>query len=181
MVRQLLIYARQTDGAPRLVDSATLLASVEALSRTLVPLSVTLDVQTPADAQMVRVDEALCVTALLNLIKNGVDAVEGVGQIRVQAVARVLTVPSRCAAGQSLPAGEYVAFTVTDTGPGIPDGNMHRVTDPFFTTRPVGKGSGLGLSMVAGFAVKSGGGLLISSSSTGAAVTILLPRVTPPR
>jgi len=119
--------------------------------------------------------------AMLNLIKNGVDAVGGAGQIIVTGAARRLDAPLKCAAGQSLAVGDYVAFSVVDTGPGIPDGDMDRVTDPFFTTKGVGKGSGLGLSMVAGFALKSGGGLQITSSPLGAVVTILLPDATPPR
>lgn len=181
VVRQLLIYARQTDGAPRQVQTSSLLGSVEALCRTLVPSSVALSVRPPSERLSVRADEALLMAALLNLIKNGVDAVEGAGEIIVTGAARRLDAPLKCAAGQSLAAGDYVAFSVADTGPGIPDGDMDRVTDPFFTTKAVGKGSGLGLSMVAGFALKSGGGLQITSSPLGAVVTILLPAATPPR
>lgn len=175
VVRQLLAYARQTDGNPRPLVVADLLKSVEALCKTLVPTSVAFTVQPAEDRLVVHVDESLLVAALLNLIKNGVDAVEGSGRITVSGSARRLSEPMACLAGQTLPTGTFLALAVADTGPGIPEEILHRVTDPFFTTKAVGKGSGLGLSMVTGFASRSGGGLEILSSAQGTTATLLLP------
>jgi signal transduction histidine kinase len=78
-----------------------------------------------------------------------------------------------------LGAGDFVEFLVADTGSGIPPEILNRVTDPFFTTKAFGKGSGLGLSMVAGFAAQSGGGLEIQSSDNGTVVSLLLPVAKP--
>jgi two-component system, cell cycle sensor histidine kinase and response regulator CckA len=177
VVRQLLAYARQTDGSPHMVDASDLLRSVEALCKTFIPESITLKISLPSTAISVGVDDSLFVTAVLNLIKNGLDAIEGPGQITVTAVSRHLIQPLKCTAGQLLPAGHFVVFAVTDTGNGIPIDIVDRVADPFFTTKAVGKGSGLGLSMVSGFAMQAGGGLEIQSSKKGTVVSIFLPAI----
>lgn len=175
VVRQLLAYARQTDGTPNVVDARDLLRSVEELCKTFIPESIALEVSLPPKAISVTVNDALFVTAMSNLIKNGVDAIGGSGQITVTAVLRHLVQPLKCTAGQLLPAGYFVGFVVADTGNGIPLDVLELVADPFFTTKAVGKGSGLGLSMVAGFAIQMGGGLEIQSSEKGTVVSILLP------
>jgi two-component system, cell cycle sensor histidine kinase and response regulator CckA len=177
VVRQLLTYARQTEGSPKAVDAKSLLSSVETMCRTFVPESTALIVSLPSKTMCVVVDEALFVTAMLNLIKNGVDAIEHPGQITVTAAPRHLVKPLKCTAGQFLPAGNFIQFVVADTGTGIPPDLLDRVADPFFTTKAVGKGSGLGLSMVAGFAMQMGGGLEIQSSGEGTVVSMLLPAV----
>jgi CheY-like chemotaxis protein len=77
----------------------------------------------------------------------------------------------------NVPAGEYVALSVTDTGTGMSSTTMARVFDPFFTTKPLGQGTGLGLSMIYGFVQQSGGHIhLRSEVGQGTTVTIYLPR-----
>jgi two-component system, cell cycle sensor histidine kinase and response regulator CckA len=177
VVRQLLTYARQTESTPQVTDAAVLLGSVETMCRTLIPATVTLTIATPQLPMSVAVDDALFITAILNFIKNGIDAIEGAGRIDLTVKPLKLTKPKLSSAGQTMSAGNYLAFTVTDSGPGIPADTLSRVFDPFFTTKPVGKGSGLGLSMVAGFAVQSGGGTEIKSSEGGTGVSLQLPDV----
>ena len=81
------------------------------------------------------------------------------------------------AGGDELPAGDYVALSVADSGSGIAPEHLAKVFDPFFTTKEPGKGSGLGLSMVYGFAQQSGGQVRIASElGRGTTVTMLLPR-----
>jgi two-component system NtrC family sensor kinase len=72
-------------------------------------------------------------------------------------------------------SGQFVAIHVADTGSGIPEDVMARVFEPFFTTKPAGQGTGLGLSQVYGFAKQSGGTVLITTSSSGTELTLLLP------
>jgi CheY-like chemotaxis protein len=77
----------------------------------------------------------------------------------------------------SLPAGEYVRVSVTDTGIGIAPEHLDRVFEPFFTTKPVGKGTGLGLSQIFSFAAQSGGDVSIESTlGVGTTVALYLPR-----
>ena len=76
-----------------------------------------------------------------------------------------------------MPAGEYMALSVTDTGTGMPPDVIARAFDPFFTTKPLGQGTGLGLSMIYGFVQQSGGHVhLRSEDGQGTTVTIYLPR-----
>jgi two-component system, cell cycle sensor histidine kinase and response regulator CckA len=175
VVRQLLTYARQTEGTSKALDASDLLRSVEAMCRTLIPESISLLVSFPSKRMAVVVDDALFVTAMLNLIKNSVDAIDKSGHVTLSANSRLVAKPIKCVSGQVLPAGSYVEFVVADTGMGIPSDVLDRVADPFFTTKAVGKGSGLGLSMVAGFTMQMGGGLEIQSDEGGTVVAVLLP------
>lgn len=77
--------------------------------------------------------------------------------------------------GHNLEPGQFVEMSVTDNGTGIDPAIIDSVIVPFFTIKPIGKGSGLGLSMVEGFARQSGGGLQIESSQPGTRVSIFLP------
>ncbi len=88
--------------------------------------------------------------------------------------------PELMADGHILQPGNYVELTVADTGTGIPEAVLDHVLEPFFTTKPVGKGSGLGLSMVLGFARQSGGGLTLRSSAAGTHISVFLSEVEPP-
>jgi CheY-like chemotaxis protein len=120
------------------------------------------------------VDRTLLESALLNLAVNAKDAMPQGGTLTITTGE---TVAGPGAGG--LPEGQgVVGVTVSDTGCGMSPEVLERVFEPFFTTKEVGKGSGLGLSMVYGFAQQSGGHVAIESQEgRGTAVTILLPAV----
>ena len=109
--------------------------------------------------------------ALLNLVLNARDAMEGQGEILIEA--------KRHTAEQNTPrlkSGDYVCLSVTDTGAGMDEKTLARAAEPFFTTKGVGKGTGLGLPMVQGFAEQSGGTLILKSTpGQGTRAEILLP------
>ena len=87
-----------------------------------------------------------------------------------------LGVPEAVARGVGR-AGDYVAIEVSDTGTGIAQANLEKIFDPFFSTKEVGQGTGLGLSMVFGFAKQSGGGVDVrSEEGRGTTFRIYLPR-----
>jgi CheY-like chemotaxis protein len=115
-------------------------------------------------------------TALLNLAINARDAMEGRGKLTVEAAKSFLddnTVLDRAEARR----GQYVMVAVSDTGCGIHPEILEKVFDPFFSTKPAGQGTGLGLSMVHGFVKQSGGQIKIySEPGRGSTVRINLPR-----
>ena len=118
--------------------------------------------------------------ALLNLVINACDAMPDGGHLMIE-TANVVLDEERGASGDvplgNVPAGEYVALFVTDTGTGMSPTTMTRAFDPFFTTKPLGQGTGLGLSMIYGFVQQSGGHIdLRSEVGQGTTVTIYLPR-----
>ena len=121
-----------------------------------------------------RLDAAQFQAAVMNLVVNARDAMPDGGRILLGL--RNRQVP-RHAAAPDLPDGDYVVLELADTGHGMPPDVLARVAEPFFTTKPVGKGSGLGLSMVHGFASQSGGAMRIHSTpGQGTRVELFLPR-----
>lgn len=113
--------------------------------------------------------------ALLNLCVNARDAMPQGGRLTIETGNRWLD--HRTASERDLPPGQYVSLCVSDTGTGIPPEVVSKVFDPFFTTKPPGQGTGLGLSMVYGFARQSGGQVRIYSElGQGTMVCLYLPR-----
>jgi PAS domain S-box-containing protein len=124
-----------------------------------------------------RVDPAQFETALLNLAINARDAMPDGGVLSI-ATRNVTYDDYTLEMMPGLASGDYVAVSVSDTGTGMPPQVLERAFEPFFTTKEVGKGSGLGLSMVYGFAKQSGGYATIDSApGQGTTVTLYLPGV----
>jgi CheY-like chemotaxis protein len=135
-------------------------------------IQITTDI--PADISPIRVDRNQLELALLNLALNGRDAMPFGGDLAIAA--------RRGDAGSGgpdgLPARHYICLSVTDVGTGMDEATLKRATEPFFTTKGVGKGSGLGLSMVHGLAAQSDGAMCIKSRvGEGTTVELWLPAV----
>ncbi len=129
-----------------------------------------------ADLWSTMVDVGQLENALLNLAINARDAMPDGGQLIIETANQVLK-NSDTAAFEDLVPGDYVMISVSDSGLGMPAEIISRVFEPFFTTKDIGEGSGLGLSMVFGFARQTGGQVLISSEEgEGTTVRIYLPR-----
>ena len=174
LVARLMAFARKQRLEPAPVDVDALTRSVtDLLAHTLGGL-VALEWQVTGPLWQPYADEGQLELALLNLIINARDAMPEGGKVTV--IGRNASV----AEGEAgLAPGEYVVLEVHDTGSGISPELLERVTEPFFTTKPVGKGTGLGLSMVYGFAEQSGGAMRISSRiGEGTQVELWLPRAT---
>jgi signal transduction histidine kinase/ActR/RegA family two-component response regulator len=122
-------------------------------------------------------DKALLESAILNLVVNARDAMPGGGSIAIKTGERQAEAGER----NLEPGTRVVYLTVSDTGTGMPPEVIARAFEPFFTTKEVGKGSGLGLSMVYGFAEQSGGYVSIASKEgEGTSITIVLPATQAP-
>jgi signal transduction histidine kinase/ActR/RegA family two-component response regulator len=173
LVHQLLAFARRQTLHPEVVDlNRHIRASRDMLQR-LLRSDVTVDTRLSPRAWHVRVDPNQLEAAILNLAINARDAMPNGGTLRVETRNAGA---ADAAALNGLP-GDFVALTVSDTGTGIPPGILAKVFDPFFTTKAIGSGSGLGLSMVQGFARQSAGTVCIESTvGRGTSVTLYLPR-----
>ncbi|MFL6732082.1 MAG: response regulator [Sphingomicrobium sp.] len=173
LVRRLLAFARRQKLEPHPIDLTKLQEAVwDLLTHTLGGL---IKIEWRADDQVWNAfaDQAQLELALVNLIINARDAMPAGGTVSVAVQNRKLK-PSNWA---DLPPGEYVLLSVTDTGTGISAENIEKVMEPFFTTKEMGKGSGLGLSMVYGFAKQSNGAFRLKSEvGVGTAAEIWLPR-----
>jgi PAS domain S-box-containing protein len=172
LVKQMLAFARQEILSPHPVDLARLTQELEPLIRQAIPGTiVTFDLE--SDLCPIMVDPVLLETALLNLAVNARDAMEGGGEVHFEARICPGDSPGH---PEELAGHDAVAIAVRDNGAGIPPDVLRRVTEPFFTTKAPGKGTGLGLAMVHGFVSQSGGAMRLESTvGVGTTVTLYLP------
>ena len=173
LVRRLLAFARRQKLEPRPIDLGSLQEAVsDLLTHTLGGL-VNIEWRVPDGVGKPFADQAQLELALMNLIINARDAMPSGGTVTVTAENRTVADGDPSGAG----AGDYVRIAVTDTGTGIAPEHIEKVMEPFFTTKEVGKGSGLGLSMVYGFAKQSNGVFRIESEpNKWTAAELWLPR-----
>jgi PAS domain S-box-containing protein len=174
LTNQLLAFSRRQQLHPRLVALDGLIAEAGILLRRLTDETIELAIETDPQLWPARLDAAQFQAAVMNLVVNARDAMPDGGRMLLSLSNR--RVPPHAAA-PDLPDGDYVLLELTDTGQGMPPDVLARAAEPFFTTKPVGKGSGLGLSMVHGFASQSGGAMRIHSTpGQGTRVQLFLPR-----
>lgn len=177
LIRRLLTFARQQPLAPQPVDVAELIDDAVHLLRRSLPDAVRVVVVPPESDTPTHAltDAHQLESALVNLAINARDAMPDGGELRIEA--RPVHLGRLAAAAVDVAPGDYVRITVSDTGIGMDAATQARVFEPFFTTKPFGSGSGLGLSMVYGFAKQSGGGVILHSRpGDGTQVSLLLPR-----
>ena len=173
---RLLAFARRSPLKSEAIDLNLLVVGLtDMLHRTL---GETIDLSTAlsTDLWVTRTDAAQVETAIVNLAVNARDAMPDGGKLIVE-TRNILVDNSSRAAQSGLPHGSYVQLSVSDTGNGMTPEIRDRVFEPFFTTKQVGQGTGLGLSMVYGFAKQSNGHVTIDSEpGSGTVVTLYLPR-----
>jgi two-component system NtrC family sensor kinase len=175
LTRHLLAFSRGQNLRPVVVDLNDVLANAKSWIGRAVTEAVEIQFEREANLWPVRIDIHQFEAALLNLVVNARDAIGGQGRLIVRA--RNVFLQQNDPRVPSLPAGEYVALSVTDNGSGMPADVLAKVYEPFFTTKDVGKGTGLGLSQVHGFIRQSGGDISIHSEvGQGTTVTLYFSR-----
>ncbi len=176
LTQRLLAFARRHPLEIRRVDVGQRILSLEDMMKRSLGPKVVLQLAMGDALWPARIDGGQLENALLNLVINARDAMPDGGQLTVAAENAVLD--ARYAATQAeVEAGDYIAVRVSDTGVGMPEQVLARVFEPFFTTKPTGQGTGLGLSMVYGFAKQAGGHIRIDSQpGAGTTVSLFLPR-----
>ncbi|HEY2753861.1 ATP-binding protein [Phenylobacterium sp.] len=172
LTQQLLAFSRRQALRPQLVRVDDVLAESEPLLRRAVGEAVNLAVAPGSPGAVSHIDPSQLEAAVMNLVVNARDATPAGGAIRVETRLCRLT----DGAVEESPAGEYICVSVQDTGEGMDVQTAARVFEPFFTTKEPGRGTGLGLSQVYGFARQSGGAASVESVlGQGASVRIYLP------
>jgi len=175
LTHRLLAFARQQPLDPKPTDIARLVTDMDDLIQRTIGPSIQLEVMAPPGLWTVRVDRNQLENALLNLCINARDAMQKGGKLTIES--GNLQLDEHAAHDKELPEGQYVSLCVSDTGTGMDAVTISRAFDPFYTTKPLGQGTGLGLSMTYGFARQSGGQVQISSElGKGTTVSIYLPR-----
>jgi PAS domain S-box-containing protein len=171
LTQRMLAFARRQDLRPEPVDIAQLAGGMVELLRRTLGSQLVVGTELPATLPAAMVDASQLELAIMNLALNARDAMPTGGAITISAEVREIEID---AAG--LATGRYIAVGVTDTGIGMDASILARAGEPFFTTKGVGKGTGLGLAMVQGLAEQSGGRLeLKSAPGKGTRAVIWLP------
>ncbi|WP_280708620.1 ATP-binding protein [Bradyrhizobium sp. BR13661] len=173
---QLLTFARRQSLEPRKIDVNSLLIETARLLRPTLGEHIELDLALALDGWLALADESQLSAAVINLAVNARDAMPGGGTVTLE-TANVTIDEAKSSNGWGVDSGDFVMISVSDTGEGIPSDIRERVFEPFFTTKGIGRGTGLGLSMVYGFAKQSGGIVRIDSEQgRGTAIRLYLPR-----
>ncbi|MET0363496.1 MAG: ATP-binding protein [Sphingobium sp.] len=170
LVQRLLAFARRQPLRPTSVDLGALLRGMESLLTTTVDRRVKISLEVEEGLPTIRADQHQLEMAILNLVVNARDAMPTGGHLRLCATRPGPMAPER------LRAGDYLCLTVKDDGKGMDARTLASATEPFFTTKDVGQGTGLGLSMVDGLTNQMGGTLeIFSEPDKGTEVRLWLP------
>jgi PAS domain S-box-containing protein len=176
LTHRLLAFSRRQPLDPKPIYVNPLVVSMEDLLRRTLGEQIQLEFELADDLWLTLCDSNQLESALLNLSINARDAMPAGGRLTVRSRNAEIE-PTKTAALREVPCGQYICIDVTDTGTGMPQEVVERAFDPFFTTKPAGQGTGLGLSMVYGFARQSNGHCEIHSKpGHGSTIRLYLPR-----
>ncbi len=175
LVGQLLAFSRKQNQQLQVVDLRDTLADLTHLLNRLVGERITLDLVHDPELAPVRADRRQIEQVIMNLVVNARDAMAEGGQITIGTENLDLAEPMERDRA-TVPAGRYVRVTVADEGHGIAPEKMAKIFEPFYTTKRVGEGTGLGLSTAYGIVKQTGGFIFVDSQiGAGARFSILLP------
>jgi two-component system cell cycle sensor histidine kinase/response regulator CckA len=176
LVRQLLAFSRKQTLKPVLLDPTEALSELSNLLGRLIGETIELTMEHGHDLGLIRVDRGQFDQVIVNLAVNSRDAMPGGGTLSIRSSTVILDEPVH-RGHEVMPSGAYVLIEVTDTGGGIAREDIERIFEPFFSTKEVGAGTGLGLSTVYGIVRQTDGFIFVDSApGEGAAFSIYLPR-----
>jgi len=171
LARQLMAFGRVQELRAQTIDTGARLAEAQQLFGGALPANIRLDYDLEPQLWPVLADPSQLELALLNLVINARDAMPHGGSLTLRGRNQAVS------ARGDLQDGDYVVLSISDTGEGMGDEVMARAFDPFYTTKGVGKGSGMGLPQAYGFARQNGGTLVLGSrAGQGTTATMYLPR-----
>jgi len=171
LVRQLLAFSRKQTLHPEVLDITDVLAELSNLVRRLIGENIELKIIHGRDLGLVRVDQGQFEQVIINLAVNARDAMQGGGTLTIKSsnvgvdkehpIAKDLIPPAE---DEVIAGGNYILIEVIDTGSGIPPEILGKIFEPFFSTKEVGQGTGLGLSTVYGIVKQTGGYIYVTSA-----------------
>lgn len=180
IVRQLLNYSRKTKQDKAVIDIVPVVKESARLLRSSIPASVEIHLDIPEWLPFIEADSTQIQQMFLNLCTNASHAMEERGgTLTISAAETTLTQDTVFFNTQPLSAGNYIQFSIDDTGNGIDQDTLGKIFDPYFTTKAIGKGTGMGLAIVHGIVTNHHGGITVSSEpGRGTRFKVLLPLAT---
>ena len=178
LTRQLLTFSRHRPVEPRVLSLNEIVVNIDKLLRRLIRANIELVTLPHPDLELVNVDPGQMEQVLMNMVVNATDAMPDGGKLVIETTN--VTVDARLAPRHSdLKSGEYVTMRVSDNGTGMDEEVRTHIFEPFYTTKEVGRGTGLGLSTCYGIVAQSGGYIAVDSElGVGSTFTIFLPVAT---
>jgi signal transduction histidine kinase/ActR/RegA family two-component response regulator len=175
LTQQLLAFSRRQTLQVRVLDLNAVIKDTEKILRRLIREDISIEISLHQALAPIKVDPGQLGQVLMNLVVNARDAMPAGGRISIETTIQVVSEPE-VYSNFSVPRGEYVAISVSDTGCGMTEEMLGHIFEPFFTTKELGRGTGLGLSTVYGIVKQSGGYILVSSElRKGTTFKIYLP------
>lgn len=176
LVRQLLAFSRQQTLRPQVLQLGDVLSELSILLDRLLGENVELSLDTAGDLWPVKADLHQFEQVIINLAVNARDAMPEGGKLAIR-TANIDEAQAREVGGSHMPPGEYVMIEVRDTGTGMTEEVKQKIFEPFFSTKEIGRGTGLGLSTVYGIIKQTGGYVYVDSEvGEGTAMRVFLPR-----
>lgn len=175
LTRHLLAFARKQPVAPRIINLNKTISNLQTMLKRLIGENIELIFHPGPENTNVLMDPAQLDQILANLVVNSRDAIESAGQILIEIdvieTEEMVTYP-----GQKISAGRYAVLTLSDNGSGMSHATQMQIFEPFYTTKPEGKGTGLGLPTVYGIVEQNHGGISVfSEENIGTTMKIYLP------
>ncbi|WP_206861184.1 PAS domain S-box protein [Lysobacter changpingensis] len=175
LIQQMLMFSRGQKGQAQAIDVAACIEQNLAVLRPTLADGVAIEQEVQSGTCAVQFDPVQLGQVLLNLCVNACDAMQGEGRLRL-ALRETRIDAAECAACRQPVDGAFVELRIADTGPGIEPAVLERMFDPFFSTKPPGKGAGMGLATVHGIVHEHGGHLLVDTApGRGTSFRVLLP------
>jgi two-component system cell cycle sensor histidine kinase/response regulator CckA len=179
LVRQLLAFSRKQTLRPQVIDLGEAVSDLTVLLRRLIGEKVQLNVIHSRDLWPVKADIGQFEQGIINLAVNARDAMPDGGVLTLR-TGNINAPESARVPYKGMPVGEYVLVEIADTGTGIAPEIIDKIFDPFYTTKEIGKGTGLGLASVYGFIKQTGGFIYVDSElDKGTTFRIFMPRYVP--
>ncbi|WP_299930422.1 ATP-binding protein [uncultured Pelagimonas sp.] len=163
LTQNMLSFARKARLNPQVIDLNEIVRDLKNWAGRTVPANIDVEVSLLAGLWPIEVDQSALQNAILNLLINARDVMPDGGKLTIETANLRIDDDYIVERGEEVPPGRYTLLAISDTGSGIPESTINRIFEPFFSTKPAGKGSGLGLSMVLGFMRQSGGTVRVYS------------------
>ena len=178
LVRQILTFSRRTETEFQPLQIAIIIREALKLLRSTIPTSIEIRQHLAKDLDPILADPTQIHQIIMNLCTNAAHAMEPTGGVLEVNLAQVEVPPYGCQETLALAPGQYLQLTVSDTGCGMTPEIMVSIFDPYFTTKGLGEGTGLGLSVVHGIVLEYGGDISVRSKpGTGSTFTLYFPTV----
>ena len=178
LVRQILTFTRRGEGKPAKTELPVIVREVLRLLRSTLPSTIEMTTEIDDDVEPVLADPVQIHQVIMNLCTNSSHAMEPYGGRLAVAIGRAALSPQFFERNPDLMPGNYLQLSVSDTGCGMSQKVMASIFDPYFTTKPPGQGTGLGLSLVHGIVKDCGGHIAVEShEGEGSTFTIYLPMI----